>query len=871
MTTNAVDSSFVHPRVLKLSRRIEQLAGSGDPETLGALGNEDAAPSFRAVAATVPAGALLPLALLGDCLRVAKEAIDADGRRSPAELRYVRRLVGDAARYFRQARESYAGPEAAHVAGFLDMHANDGQAFGGAAKATAWIGLDLCGGVGDRELLRDYEALLVRLLDEIVHLEGASPEEEAVRERLAALIQRRRAMPSLPPARARSHDERLSAFLRSGGPQVFAGTAYLNQVFLPDPHDVESIHDHAREVFGRLLERAAEGSAGTGRMLLIKGESGAGKTHLMRAFRTHAHRAGLGHVGYMQMSSAHGDYGVYALRKTLDSLEHPHAPPELEVSSLRALSDALMARLPEGAQGRLDAPDDAREASFVAAGLADELLRTGCFEGFDPDFLRAMLLLQRDDPPQRARVLKYLRCEPLGGWDQRVLGDIAVGGDGGDAQRRLASLARLVRATGQGALVLLVDQLEDVFNLEQAPQRFLRALDVLRALVSAEPNAIVVVSCLEQFYVHVAQHLSRASRDRLEHDPEPVRLTGVRRADEVEQLLGTRLAALYDQLDVEWRDDEPLYPLPREWVAQLAQLRTRDVIENARRYQERCIAAGAIVSDTPSPGPGPEPKADDRDFATEWSDALGESVALPGDEEGLAALLAECAPRAGDELGLSVRARAEGRFVQLRVGGAAPLDVGVANRGTRGGGLKRQLDEHAKRTAPERMVIVRSGDFRMGARALVAKRLGELIGQGARRFALPETDWRSMAAYGAFAASRVQEEGFARWRREARVLSALPLFEALFEGASSANEAAPPPEKAAPEPSASPPEPVPVRPSATPAPESSAGSTPAPEGALRIGRQQGLRSQPVELDPEMLKRHSAFLGSPGSGKTTLAL
>ena len=65
-----------------------------------------------------------------------------------------------------------------------------------------------------------------------------------------------------------------------------------DDVWRADPVDVELVHAAARRKFSDLLgavtaERAAQVQA---RILLFHGQSGAGKTHLIRALRTSAHR-----------------------------------------------------------------------------------------------------------------------------------------------------------------------------------------------------------------------------------------------------------------------------------------------------------------------------------------------------------------------------------------------------------------------------------------------------------------------------------------------------------------------------------------------------------------------------------------------------
>ena len=65
-----------------------------------------------------------------------------------------------------------------------------------------------------------------------------------------------------------------------------------DDIWQADPVDVEAVHQKAREKFYTLLDRiaSAKGRNLPARILLFHGQSGAGKTHLIRALRTGAHR-----------------------------------------------------------------------------------------------------------------------------------------------------------------------------------------------------------------------------------------------------------------------------------------------------------------------------------------------------------------------------------------------------------------------------------------------------------------------------------------------------------------------------------------------------------------------------------------------------
>ena len=95
------------------------------------------------------------------------------------------------------------------------------------------------------------------------------------------------------------------------------------------------MHAKARRKFSDLLTGIISGRGpGTqDRILLFHGQSGAGKTHLLRALRTTAHRAGTAYFGYAQMTPDVANYADYYLRRLVHSLEKTYDPD----SSARAL------------------------------------------------------------------------------------------------------------------------------------------------------------------------------------------------------------------------------------------------------------------------------------------------------------------------------------------------------------------------------------------------------------------------------------------------------------------------------------------------------------------------------------------------------
>ena len=108
-----------------------------------------------------------------------------------------------------------------------------------------------------------------------------------------------------------------SHYSRPHGPDVFGGVVYGSQLWSPDPFDVETVHPEARAAFHRLLGRASSADAPPhGKTLLLLGEAGSGKTHLLRSFRTRKPHG---------LDLVHGPQEETALALTLGDIEQPRA------------------------------------------------------------------------------------------------------------------------------------------------------------------------------------------------------------------------------------------------------------------------------------------------------------------------------------------------------------------------------------------------------------------------------------------------------------------------------------------------------------------------------------------------------------------
>lgn len=675
-------------------------------------------------------------------------------------------------------------------------------------------------------------------------------------------------------ADAATADPRITAFCRPDAPDVFSSIAHGAQIFDRDPLDVESIHADARAAFQRQLDYAitpARHAGGAGRTLLVLGAAGSGKTHLLRAFRTAVHERGLGYVGYLQMSSDVGEYSRYVLTKLVDSLDRPYDAPDRPYTGLVYLSDGLAEHggaLSADERERLRAADlDGTMLSAFIGRLVDRLVQTPELATVDTDLVQALLLLQRGDPALQRRVVKFLRCESLTPYESDLLGGLAPRLAPEDPARTIIQLGKLAYQLQLAALVLLIDQIEDAIPDARGHERIQRAFDAVRRITDELPSALVVVACLDDVYDQIRERLTGSLLDRLERDPAPVRLTARRGRADVELLLARRLEHLYGATDVAWREDEPLFPFRPEQLDPLVNQRARDCLAFFHRYHERCIGAASLVGLDPVPAASPAPPAAAtglEDLTRAWNDAMVDGRDSPDDELGLLQLVEYGVRACAQEVGLTqpVSLDPRARRLTLAPPGQAPRVIALCNQKPQGGHIGRQLAAlRALAGSGTIPIAVRTSEFSFSPRSEINRQVGELIAAGGRTLTVPDGDLRALATFAAFAAAHAAHANLAAWRAVNRPIAGLAFFRALLELdelSARAPTTAPAPPAVQPPPPVSPAAPAPVPLLLLPR-------------ALHVGALATTRGDPVALDPEALKVHAAFLGTTGSGKTTVAL
>ena len=678
-------------------------------------------------------------------------------------------------------------------------------------------------------------------------------------------------------------DPRQAAYISPLGPEVFSGIVHGNQIWTPDPFDVEVMHAKARAEFAALLNRASSADLpASGKVLLVLGEGGSGKTHLMRAFLAETHTDGAGYCGYLQLATETDHYARYVLSKLIDSLERPYKPGQAETGLkrlARGVMDAIDVLSAEDRQKLCEDLLEPTEVEELVHRLAYLAVQLPGFQGIDINVIRAMLFTLANDARIHSAVIQWLRCEDLSRRDRELLGDLVPRPQPEMAAQTIHTLGRLMHAVGAAAFVLLVDEMESTYDDKRAGgdagAAMRAAVNTLVEIADSVPNAVVVLGCIHHLFTEIEQRLPGPKRDRLRQDPEAIVLAALPTADEVKAMLAARLAAIFRAAGVEPDPNNPIAPFQPGEIEALVGTRTRDILDSLRKHRQACIVAGAWLTPEWHKADPAMPPVISNPWLQRWNDHLAQFVgATPDDETQLAELVTSAVRTVGQEYPGAPRfaATRDDRFIDVELAGpnSAPetLLIAVCNKSTRGGGLGNQVKQVAAKMGDRPAILVRSTDYPKVATQVVAKEIAKLVapvGKG-KRVVVADADWRALAAFRDFHQKNSQSPGFAEWQRADRPLSGLTAMRAILSLDTRTMEPVLPTPAVAKSP----------LPDSKPLPATSLAiksspPSPAPSGTISIGRTRAISPVPVEMQALDFCRHAAFLGGSGSGKTTAAL
>jgi energy-coupling factor transporter ATP-binding protein EcfA2 len=709
-----------------------------------------------------------------------------------------------------------------------------------------------------------------------------------------------------------------------------------DDIWRADPVDVAEVHLKARRKFQELLQEVTTGrdAGNQSRILLFHGQSGAGKTHLLRALRTAAHREGKAYFGYAQMTPDVANYADYYLRRLIHSLDRPYDPDRDGDSALKRLTSKLvgdtevlprkdLAELRDGNAG------DEKLAQLVLR-LADNVVSSPKFRELELDIniVRALLYLERHDPRLDQRVRQYLFGRQLTPLAHQAVAALDPNTGEDRAFEIITALGTLMWTVDRAALVFTIDQVEDLRFFEDAEDRFQRATRDLIQIANRLPHSIVIISCLEDFYGQVRDVLAQSYVDRIEKSG-PVALLESRSPEEARLIIAKRLEHLAEVEGGGLGFPDPAQFFGPDFFEEFGGLSTRRLLEHAQtRLRDKArgepdeeaeadqtwtstlasVLGGVFGTDIDAPPEGQLVAT--VDYRDAWERFQNASEAeIPSDENELIDVFGSALTLAKEEWGNVIDLHIDRseiaddvQALDIRVshksGHASDARIFLCNRQTQGGGLKRQLDKVLPAAAGKNSVMLRATDFPPNRKNQTAQAFRKFRDGGGRQILVPIPEWERMMMVREFHAHHKSDPGFTEWFENSKLLSNLISIIQLLRldllgrtlprtvKDTAASSESPSKELAVMAENG-------VSKSVTTSQSWGAvgetDSEPLPanddelplsvildenggnETSILAGRENGNLARPVTLNMDVLKRHGAVLGGSGSGKTTLAL
>lgn len=593
--------------------------------------------------------------------------------------------------------------------------------------------------------------------------------------------------PSTTPAQ--HEDPRIRAFLAAH--TIFPSIIFGPEIYEPDLYDVDAIHREARVAFAHLVDQSqVPQREKSGRILLIQGESGTGKSHLLRAFRCHTQEAAHGFATYIQLHTSESNYERYLLRCIVHSLSMPYSRATGDRTGLQQLARGLVQLLDPKLQAvavrLMQTPNAALPDQCAWIERLCEALQ-GCNElrHVSANVLRVLLHSLAIQPRTASGILTFLQCEPMTPSDCALLGGVTPLTEGDAAFRMICQLSLIAEVTQQAPMVLMFDQAEpgDVDATERPLAMLDLAYRALQRVLSTAPSVVVVLACLSDMYKVIEDGLTKSALDRMVSNPLPQRLKLNRSEEEVRALVSDRLSWAFAKSRIPISTQISVFPIPEQLLlASTVGLRTRDVLNWCHAYHQRCVAAGRILET--GNGGDPSPSVAGKTMTAAWQRVRKTKERDLEDDEDLIKLLRETALSYAEEGNLDCedKSGANGSaHIKLSRGDTSiALTLAVTNKGYHRGAFGLQLGDLRKAAARTRTPIaIRTSPFPRGKASDAA--LEALRAHGGEAYVLDTETLQTMLALRALRAeTEDDDEQFECWLRETKPLSSLPILKQIF-------------------------------------------------------------------------------------------
>ena len=695
-----------------------------------------------------------------------------------------------------------------------------------------------------------------------------------------------------------------------------------DDVWRQDPFDVEEVHKTARVKFNEILDSVTLAPHRVqSRMMLFHGQSGAGKTHLIRALRTSSHLTRRAYFGYAQMTPDVTNYADYYLRRLINALEKPYDPADLGESGLVRMSNRLLKEAELITEQQIE---ELREGEFgteelgeLIIDLSDDIVSSHPFleEDLDVNLVRALLYLQRNDPRIDQRVRQFLYGTALSSRSQQMVSALESKTSQDRAFELIESIGKITYATEGSPLVFCIDQVEDLRFYDDPEERFQKAIRDLIQIANRVPSSIVIISCLDDFYFQMRQYLPQSFIDRIEKTP-PVLLGEMCSADEAKMILNRRISQAFAKQKGVGEPPRAEDIFGENFFHEIAGLPTRRLLEASQtRWLELCgekpvaeldQASQKTIAPVQLTPASVSPLVEARQTAAEDLNQLWEQFTfdhqpeIPAEEDELMSVLASALTLAKDECESSTEIEVEpigwieevsaiDLIVKQGTESVENSRLFMCNRSSQGGGLRRQMERVMASTQGRKPIVLRASDFPPNAKSSTAQAVRQYLQSGGNRLVIPIYEWERMIMVKDFRERYHKDPNIKAWTQSVRPLRDLPSVRMLLGLSHGDNgsvaglhnqltgAASNAPNLELIEDHVAPDEPVVEQTQIDERQLAEQGSqeqdlppglTP---GVLRLGSSMRNASELANLPTSLLRRHAAVLGGSGSGKTTLAL
>ncbi|GJL99950.1 MAG: hypothetical protein DHS20C07_16300 [Methyloligella sp.] len=603
-----------------------------------------------------------------------------------------------------------------------------------------------------------------------------------------------------------------------------------DDVWRVDPFDVEEVHKTARVKFNEILDSVTLAPHRVqSRMMLFHGQSGAGKTHLIRALRTSSHLTRRAYFGYAQMTPDVTNYADYYLRRLINALEKPYDPVEFGESGLVRMSNRLVkeAELIDETQveGLREGEFGSEELGELITDMADDIVSSHPFieEDLDANLVRALLYLQRNDPRIDQRVRQFLYGTALTKRSHQMVPALEIKTSQDRAFELIESIGKITYATEGSPLVFCIDQVEDLRFFDDPEERFQKAIRDLIQIANRVSSSIVLISCLDDFYFQMRQFLPQSFIDRIEKT-EPVLLGEMCSADEARMILNRRISQAFHKAKGTSTDETPPKAediFGESFFHEVAGLPTRRLLEASQtRWLElsgekpcsmdekeasqftpatqtpQSVQTGSNLTNKLTPATV-SPLVEARKVAAEDLNQLWEKFTfdhqpeIPADEGELMSVLASALVLAKDECeqGTEIEIEPIGWIEEVSAidvivsHGSGQKDnsrLFMCNRSSQGGGLRRQMERVMASTQGRKPVVLRASDFPPNAKSSTAVAVRQYLQSGGNRLVIPIYEWERMIMVKDFREKYHKDPNIKTWTKSVRPLRDLPSVRMLL-------------------------------------------------------------------------------------------